>query len=333
MKIIKKNKIFFSLILIPYLYLLVICSYRTNQTALLTGDITPIESLIEIDSTYEEKGSFNSIYVISFDHSTIFQNRLVNTSKINVTNTVSSAYQYMSNSEVSQMSKLQHKNSVQSAIITAYSAAKEFNPIVNLEYQLAGAYVSWYNESASNLKIGDKIVAVNGQHISTDTEAFRLAFNARKLNDIITVIRDKEEKDILLDADHYGRFNFLADYEINYQASTPQIKVNSSISGGPSGGLLQTLEVFNRLVEEDFSLGKRIAGTGTMNLDGTVGAIGGIQQKIHTAYKRKVNIFFCPTANYNDALSAYNTLRHKERMALVEVKTFSDAIDYLNDAM
>lgn len=333
MKIIRKNKCLFCLLLIPYIYLLIICTVRTNKRALLTGDITPVDSLIEVDSDKIVEGSFNSIYVISFDYCTIFQNRLVSTSTINTTGTVSSAYDYMASSEVSLMSRLQHNSSVQASIITAYRTAMEMDSTVNIDYRLSGAIISYYTEKALSFKIGDKVIGVNGKYAFDDIEQFRIAFNERKENDVFNVIRDNVEIEIVLDSNHYRSFGFYPDYDIDYESATPSIKVNNTVVGGPSGGLLQTLEVFNRLVSEDYSLGKTISGTGTIELDGSVGGIGAVEQKIHTAYKRGVDVFFCPSVNYSDALKAYNTLKQKERMALVEVKTFSDAIAYLKNEM
>ena len=50
--------------------------------------------------------------------------------------------------------------------------------------------------------------------------------------------------------------------------------------------------------------GDFIAGTGTMNLDGTVGAIGGIRQKEITARRAGATIFLAPAENCPEALTA-----------------------------
>ncbi len=59
----------------------------------------------------------------------------------------------------------------------------------------------------------------------------------------------------------------------------PKVKINSHEIGGPSAGLMFTLEIYNQLVEEDLTKGHEIAGTGTINEKGEVGPIGGINQK------------------------------------------------------
>ena len=78
---------------------------------------------------------------------------------------------------------------------------------------------------------------------------------------------------------------------------------------------------------QDLTGGKVIAGTGTINLDGTVGPIGGIKEKIVTAVKNKVDIFLCPSVHFKEAKEVYDTLDTK--MELVSISTLREAITYL----
>ena len=84
-------------------------------------------------------------------------------------------------------------------------------------------------------------------------------------------------------------------------------------------------------LEEDITKGHKIAGTGTISPNGEVGIIGGIQQKIYTAYDDDMEIFLCPEGNYEEALIAYNKLPHKERMSLYSVGTFEEALEILRN--
>ena len=118
-------------------------------------------------------------------------------------------------------------------------------------------------------------------------------------------------------------------YKIDYDNIFPKLKIKDTNIGGPSGGLLQTLSIYNRLVEEDLTHGLKIAGTGTINSNGTVGKIGGIREKIPTALDDNIDIFLCAKGNYDDALDAYNSLNGRSKMKLVCIETFSDAINYL----
>lgn len=67
--------------------------------------------------------------------------------------------------------------------------------------------------------------------------------------------------------------------------------------GGPSAGLMFALGIVDRLTPEDEVAGEVVAGTGTMDVDGTVGPIGGIQQKLVGAARDGAAWFLAPARN------------------------------------
>ncbi|MFC7372057.1 SepM family pheromone-processing serine protease [Fictibacillus iocasae] len=109
----------------------------------------------------------------------------------------------------------------------------------------------------------------------------------------------------------------------------PPLNINASEIGGPSAGLMFTLEIMNQLQDKDLAKGRKIAGTGTMNLNEEVGPIGGISQKIVAADESGAEIFFAPVAanNYKDAVKAGKSIDTK--MKIVPVKKLDDALKYL----
>ena len=113
--------------------------------------------------------------------------------------------------------------------------------------------------------------------------------------------------------------------------------------GGPSAGLMFSLDIYTQVAQPDLRKGRKIAGTGTIEQDGKVGDIGGIDKKVYAAHKAGAEIFFAPDnpvseemkkqdpnakTNYQTALQAAKEL--KTQMKIVPVKTLQDAIDYLN---
>ena len=100
--------------------------------------------------------------------------------------------------------------------------------------------------------------------------------------------------------------------------------VTQKIEGGPSAGLMFTLTVDNLLSKEDLTGGRKIAGTGTINLDGTVGPIGGVKQKVFAAEAVGAKYFLCPVDNYADAVSVAKNIQ------VVKIATVQQAIDFLN---
>ncbi|WNR46605.1 SepM family pheromone-processing serine protease [Paenibacillus roseipurpureus] len=116
-----------------------------------------------------------------------------------------------------------------------------------------------------------------------------------------------------------------------------QVSIKAGDIGGPSAGLMFSLEIFNQLVPEDITKGYRIAGTGTIDTDGNVGPIGGIQHKIIAADREKAEIFFAPKnitykdgtkiENYSDAVKRAEQI--KTKMKIVEIGTMEEALNYL----
>jgi Lon-like protease len=110
----------------------------------------------------------------------------------------------------------------------------------------------------------------------------------------------------------------------DYKTPFPVSIVTQKINGGPSAGLMFTLTVYNMLTPDDLTRGLRIAGTGTINLDGTVGPIGGVQQKVAAAEQVGAVYFLCPADNYVDAISVAKTIK------VIKIATAQQAIDFLH---
>jgi Lon-like protease len=103
------------------------------------------------------------------------------------------------------------------------------------------------------------------------------------------------------------------------------IETDTQNIGGPSAGLMFTLEIINQLTEQDLTGGERIAGTGTIARDGTVGGIGGVKQKVYGAIDAGAAVVLVPASNYDDALEAAG-----DKIVVVRVETIDDALAYLN---
>jgi PDZ domain-containing protein len=108
-----------------------------------------------------------------------------------------------------------------------------------------------------------------------------------------------------------------------YTLPFPVEIVQDKIVGGPSAGLMFTLAIYSLLNPAGLNGGWNIAGTGTIDLDGNVGPIGGVQQKVVAAERAGAQYFLVPSANYQDALSAASNIK------VVEIDTAQEAIDFL----
>ena len=307
--------------------ILVVGVTRTNQSVTLKGDTTIVADFVEIDHPYKAEGSLSTIYVISVDHSTYLQNLYAMMSPTSEVETLPDHYLHFTNDELYQMGRIQHESSIQYSLLLAYKEAAKKDSKIKLDSTFSSFVVAYY-DAKSAFRIGDQIIGVNKIYAEDDFDSFRESFNTAKVGDTYQVLRSNTEIEIPYTEDNslISGYSF---YSLDQKNAYPSYKIKSSNVGGPSGGLLQTLALYNSLVYEDITKGLKIAGTGTISPDGTVGMIGGIQQKIYTAFDDKMDVFLCPEGNYEEALLAYNKLKNKERMKLIKVATFSQALEEL----
>ncbi|CAM4060581.1 PDZ domain-containing protein [Paenibacillus alkaliterrae] len=93
--------------------------------------------------------------------------------------------------------------------------------------------------------------------------------------------------------------------------------------GGPSHGAMMTLAIIDQLTPGGVTRGLQVAGTGTIEPDGSVGLIGGIRQKAYAVSRTNADVFFVPAVQEEDARSAAPDLN------IVPVKTIDDVLDWL----
>jgi PDZ domain-containing protein len=72
--------------------------------------------------------------------------------------------------------------------------------------------------------------------------------------------------------------------------------------GGPSAGMMFALGIIDKLTPGALTGGKHIAGTGTIDADGTVGPIGGIVQKMAGARAAGATVFLAPKSNCDEVV-------------------------------
>jgi PDZ domain-containing protein len=201
---------------------------------------------------------------------------------------------------------------------------------------LAVQAIEPYSKATGILKAGDVITAVNGTATITADE-LRAAIGGLRPGAIMSLKIVRANKTLRVHVQTISSPNpphqtvvgiaFVPAPPFAFPAKLPiGIKINSGSIGGPSAGLMFTLGILNRLSSTDLTHGQRIAGTGVINLDGTVSAIGGVKQKVIGAQWSGARYFFipCDGGNYSDAT---RVVGHK--MTLVPVNTLDDALGFL----
>jgi len=102
------------------------------------------------------------------------------------------------------------------------------------------------------------------------------------------------------------------------------IAISSGDVGGPSAGLMWALGLYDLMTPGDLTDDRTIAGTGTIDLDGNLGPIDGIREKVRAAMRADATIFLAPADNLPD-LEDLDT----GEMRVVPVSTFDGAIQAL----
>ncbi len=339
------------LLLLPYLALLFLLFYPIEYNIIAPGGLTEVSETIVIPY-HEDKavaGSISTTFVISMERSTFF---MFVTGYFNPYLTIYTATSTYTPAESQQIAYLDKATSIDASIIVAYQAAATINPEVVLGYVQKtlvfgkASYLSAYDEIA----FGDEFVQVlgDGGSIATSIEdiasvtalasAYDFTFrDAAGADYVVTLVKDAET----------GRFGLtLKVYHLVDRAATyPLYDTPASAIGGPSGGLMQALYVYNQLIDEDITHGLRIAGTGTIGYDGVAGYIGGVGQKVVTAFYNGAQVFFVPchndgtdpdyaanhpSDNYIEALRACAEFGIDPEGWLIPVYSLADVIAYLD---
>lgn len=109
------------------------------------------------------------------------------------------------------------------------------------------------------------------------------------------------------------------------------VNINTDLIGGPSAGLAFTLTLIDALTQGDLMGGKKIAVTGTIDLDGNVGAIGGLNSKASAVQQVGVKYFLVPDSQGMDGVDGILQARKVvgSDVEIIPVKTLQDALDAL----
>lgn len=331
-------------LLVPYLFLLFLLFYPIPYNITAPGGLIEGEHLVEIEQTTPKQlsGSFSTTYVIYIPKMTFFQ-FLVSTFSSSVdVNPLTGPNQHYSNAENIQIAYCDKNTSIHAAIIVAYEAAKPLNPNVNFELEervlVYGKAQDMFNYQQVGL-CDDFVQVVTDQGVLTDFSQIGAQTTAG--NTYTFTFRNQTGQNYEVEIQKNAttnRFGLTLNrvYFVNEATIFPKSRLVPSLVGGSSGGLLQTLYIYANLLEEDITSGLKIAGTGTIAYDGSVGYIGGIRQKVITAYYANVDVFFVPYLNpnyeydnYLEAVRVCKELGIEYEEWLIPVSTFQEAVLYL----
>ncbi|TCP52476.1 PDZ domain-containing protein [Tumebacillus sp. BK434] len=251
----------------------------------------------------------------------------------------------MSDDEYSRLLDHMMTSSQHNAVVAGLTAAKE---PVTVHYE--GVFVRAFldgSKAKGVLQIGDILHTIDGKELRKVDEMSAYIQANKKPGDHVKVgyTRDGKEQQATLDVVEFSvntKSGLIKRVGLGMQLENEtriendrDVKINAEDIGGPSAGLMFSLEIYNQIAPGDLTKGYRIAGTGTITMDGEVGQIGGIRHKIVAAHDEGADIFFAPAdldptydSNAYDAADEVKKLGYK--MKVVPVATLQEAIDYLS---
>lgn len=239
-----------------------------------------------------------------------------------------------------QLTEWMREDSEASSVIAAYRYLNR-----PLQVEKTGVIIRAFvpNSPASKvLHEGDIITGADGEAVRTVQElAARL--KGRKAGESVKLQVKRGTKTveaavpvIELDQEENGNPRMgIGFYHAQVQKAVPEVPVQFKLEdiGGPSAGLMLTLDILSKLEKKDYTRGRRIAGTGTIDADGKVGQIGGIRFKLVAAGREGADYFLVP----KDAEGTQGNQKEAEAflkefatgMKLVPVATLKEAADFL----
>jgi len=204
-----------------------------------------------------------------------------------------------------------------------------FDPPTGEGAEIVGIIVD--SPAERDLRETDVIVGIDGRPIRTTCDVGSV-MNAKEPGELATILYERDDArrrtEVRLARSPFGPGAFLGVEMRTVDFSfSPGVEVTFDTGriAGPSAGLMLALALYDQLTPEDLTAGREIAGTGTLDCDGEVGAIGGIRQKIAAARARGVEIFLAPAGSIEEARQA------GEGINVVPVDTFAAALDYLSN--
>ncbi len=181
------------------------------------------------------------------------------------------------------------------------------------------------------LEAGDRIESVDGKAVATPDQAVAAITNREPGDPVRLGIRRGGESQTVTvttasDPNDETTPRVGIGVGVGYDLPIDVVYNVSRKIGGPSAGTMFALAIYDKLTPGALTGGASVAGTGEIDAAGTVGPIGGIQQKIVAAHDEGATIFLVPADNCDEALGADVDLAD---IRLVRVTTLDDAVSSL----
>ena len=179
----------------------------------------------------------------------------------------------------------------------------------------------------------DLIISINNELVRSASE-FISMLRTYEIGDIVNIGLIRDEQELTIETKLIEHVEYENEPMVGFLASTPnqqfifpfEVDIKTGNVGGPSAGMMMALNVYNLLTEDDITNGKKIAGTGTIEIDGSIGPVGGVKQKVIAAKRANAGLILVPIANYEEA-----SVFADDNTQIVAVDSFDNALNVIFD--
>lgn len=305
-----KLKRFFIAASFSYIYLLMVLLVNTNQSAILKGNVQNTKDIYSIDGV--DVFNMNTIYVLSYAPLTFFQFSLISFDPDVFLYETTRLEETLTTLESFQIGQIQKESSYHTALIVAFEKAN-----MSVSYLFKGYAVTSVPNKVTDLKINDFIIEINNEVLTPETNMSQFRTNSvlelkvMRNSELINITYERKSNDLSLSV--YPMYTII-DTEVKIS-----LHGLNNVIGGPSSGLMMTLSIYASL--KNYPKLYRFGGTGTLDVFGNVGSIGGLYQKYMTAI-HDLDYMFVP--KQQEAL-----LKDVDTSKVVFVQTIDEAIHFL----
>ncbi len=332
-----------AILAIPYFAFMFLSTYPTEWSLSAPGGLSEVEGSYQLldFETYETNGSFYSLYIIGLENPTLLQLVLSHFNDTVTLRTPPVQYHGVTQRQMIERASIQRQNTDNIAVLMIYDTfgypiddmyeIQRIVTLINRDFSDAEALSP--RDQILAIQVGDDFYGTNPASVPCETpmDILVIKHGADEPELLTDIVKHRNESGTCVNAIEVTTYYHLRDADTIFETGPSWI-------GGPSGALMQFLQMYDSIVEDDLIQGRKIAGTGTLSFsmqDGalvsSVGAVGGIKQKVIAAGHAGVDIFFVPPgtndSNYNEAV--HTNEAYDFEMTIVRVETWQEAVAYL----
>lgn len=178
------------------------------------------------------------------------------------------------------------------------------------------------------LEADDIITAIDGTAVDSAKQLRQKIQDAEGDAVELTVLRGGEEKTVEITPEERtadGKKTWVVGVTLRTDYDFPiDVTIQLDNVGGPSAGMMFALGIIDTLTPGELNGGEDVAGTGTIEADGTVGPIGGIRQKLYGARDAGADFFLAPESNCGDVVGHV-----PDGLTVISTSTLADSVHAL----